>query len=920
MARKLYNTETYTPISNIKTIAETNANIKRNGIERTYESFMNKMSTNERVTLQDIATGERLIQIYSQSGDYAKVNDLIQTVAILGTELGQQVQALSLIRKASPEGQLAYLQKVVERTNIKENTDIKVTDEMAEKILSSQNEQELQDNVSKVAIEIANELPLKLSDKLRSWRYLSMLGNPRTHIRNLAANVAMNATQQIKNKVAGAGEDIVGTFKDFERTKTLRPANQDQKEFAKQDAKVMKDLIDGGGKYDVKNVIQSSKRQFDNKYLNAVAEFNSNMLDKEDKIFLESAYKKAMQNYMAANNLSSEDMEGATLQKARQYASLQAQEATFHQFNAVANAISNFENKNTVTKLATSAIIPFKKTPMNIAKTGFEYSPLNIARSVGGTIYDITKTTNDLKTQLENGNINQEQYHTEISQIITNRIDQMAKGLTGTSIAILGYMLAAQGILKAGSDDKDDEFEEKLGKQTYSIQIGDNTYTLDWMSPTAIPLFTGVTAYQMAHSDNKEDNGINAYVTSAAKALEPMTEMSMLQGLANAISSYENGSNMFFDLGASMGQSYAGQYIPTALGQVTKTIDPNVRDTSSTKKGFEKKVEQFVNQTKAKIPGLSYTLPTKTDVWGNDKVREGNIVQRYFNNAIAPYNKEKIKTDKVSDELVKVYNNTGEASVLPTTVNKDLTINKEKYTMTSEELAKYKKQYGQTSYDLLNKLTSSSSYKNLNSEQKQNAIDNIYKYAKEQVKVDYAKEHKLDYEQSTLSQVSNSLNKSDRSDYFEYLAKTKDTNKSKEKIDALIDTSYSNSVKKVIYENSLGKDDSLYDVMKNTGIDITEYLKYKTQDFESDKTDDGTVNGKTVSGSKKAKVYDYVNSMKITGNQRLMILGTQYNLTNEQKTQLANFVNKLPISKQEKLNTYSKLKGFTVYKDGKVTW
>jgi hypothetical protein len=920
MAKKLYNTETYTPISNIKTITETNANIKRNGVERTYESFMNKMLTNERVTLQDISTGERLIQIYSQQGDTAKVNDLIQTVAILGTELGQQVQALSLIRRASPEGQLAYLQKVVERTNIKEGTDIKVTDDMAEKILNSSNEQELQENVSKVAIEVANQLPIKFSDKMRSWRYLSMLGNPRTHIRNLSANVAMNLTQSVKNKVAGAGEDVVGLFKNFERTKTLKPANKDQRAFAKQDAEAMKDLIDGGGKYDIKNLIQSNKKQFDTKVLNAIANFNTNALDFEDKVFLKMAYKQAMQNYMSANKLSSTDMQGKVLQKAREYASLQAQEATFHQFNSVANAISNFENKNTITKLATSAIMPFKKTPMNIAKTGIEYSPINIAHSVGGTIYDITKGTRDLKAQLEKGNITQEQYNTATSKMITNRIDQMAKGLTGSSIALLGFMLASQGILKAGNDDKDDEFEEKLGKQTYSIQIGDNTYTLDWMSPTAIPLFTGATVYQMLNSKDEEDKGINSYITSMAKSLEPMTEMSMLQGLANAISSYENGSNMFFDLGASMGQSYAGQYIPTALGQVTKTIDPNVRDTTSTKKGIEKKLDQFIKQSASKIPGLSYTLPTKTDVWGNNKVREGNIVQRYFNNAIAPYNKEKIKTDKVSNELVKVYNNTGEASVLPTTVNKKITINSKDYTMTSEEFAKYKKQYGQNTYKLLKGLTSSSDYKKLTSEQKQIAIDNLYKYAKEEVKVNYSKEHKLGYESSNMYNVVNKLNASDRDNYFEYTAKTKDMNTNKEKIETLAKASYSNATKKTIYENSLGKEDSLYDVMKDSGVDISEYLKYKTQEFESDKQEDGTVNGKTVSGSKKKKVYEYVNNMKINYNQKLLLLGTQYNLTNDEKTKLANYVNGLSISKDKKLQIYGKLSGFTVYKDGRVKW
>ena len=108
--------------------------------------------------------------------------------------------------------------------------------------------------------------------------------------------------------------------------------------------------------------------------------------------------------------------------------------------------------------------------------------------------------------------------------------------------------------------------------------------------------------------------------------------------------------------------------------------------------------------------------------------------------------------------------------------------------------------------------------------------------------------------------------------------------------------------------------------MQNTGIDITEYLKYKTQEFEADKRDDGTTTGKSISGSKKAKVYDYVNKMKITYNQRLVLLGTQYKLSDTERTKLAQYVNNLKTSKANKLSIYEKLQGFTVYKDGRVTW
>lgn len=81
-ARKLYENETYTPISNVETISKANENISRVGAEDTYTAFRTKIKNNEKISLQDIATGERLIQIYSERGDIAKVNDLMQDVEI----------------------------------------------------------------------------------------------------------------------------------------------------------------------------------------------------------------------------------------------------------------------------------------------------------------------------------------------------------------------------------------------------------------------------------------------------------------------------------------------------------------------------------------------------------------------------------------------------------------------------------------------------------------------------------------------------------------------------------------------------------------------------------------------------------------------------------------------------------------------
>ena len=399
-----------------------------------------------------------------------------------------------------------------------------------------------------------------------------------------------------------------------------------------------------------------------------------------------------------------------------------------------------------------------------------------------------------------------------------------------------------------------------------------------------------------------------------------MTDMSMLQGLTSAISSYEqDGSNMIFDFSSNAVSSYLGQFVPTAFGQVAKTIDDKERDTSSTEKGLAKKVEQFTKQQIAKIPIASQILPVRKDIWGNDKIRDSNVLVRAYDVAIAPYNKKKVIEDYTDKELVKVFDNTGE-KVLPVYPNKDLIINTKKYRMTSEEYNEAKGIFGRTSKDMLDSLVKTSDYEALSDEQKAIAIDSVYSYAKEQLKVNYAESKGEDIEKSSFFNVMEELkNGKSQGEYLSYVAKIKGVEKDKEKKQILLDSNYSTVTKEVIYGNTLGKEDELYnEVLTKSSININEYLNYKLQNIESDKEDDGTEKGKTISGSKKKKVYDYINT-NITGyNNRLLLLANEYKLSDNERKDLTDYINGLNITNSEKNAIFKKFDKNYVIKNGKV--
>lgn len=145
--------------------------------------------------------------------------------------------------------------------------------------------------------------------------------------------------------------------------------------------------------------------------------------------------------------------------------------------------------------------------------------------------------------------------------------------------------------------------------------------------------------------------------------------------------------------------------------------------------------------------------------------------------------------------------------------------------------------------------------------------------------------------------------------------------KQKDKIQILLNSKYSDKEKKAIYSTYIkNEQDTEYEIMNYANTDIDEYLKYKQQGFDSDYADNGTINGKAISGSRQRKVYEYINSAKMTYEQKLLLLGMQYKLTSGERSTLAKYVDTLNITSDEKLKAYKKIKGFTVYKNGKVSW
>jgi hypothetical protein len=947
----------YQPISNKKTLGNANAMLDSKGYEASV-AYMSQRFAANKVSLDDIALGERLIQEAVKRGDIKTAQDLIMDISILGTELGQKVQALSIIKRLTPEGQLKMLTKVVERGKAKGDkafNGVEITQAQAGKILDTRkadgtfDQAELNAAVEEVKQEIANKMSVSLLEVVNEWRYLAMLGNPKTHIRNLVSNVAMLGTRQVKNAIARTAEDIGGVFGGkFTRTKTWKPASQYVKDYAKQVTN--ESYADTtGNKYSETGDIKAKRNVLGNNPLGAAAKFNSAALTAEDTWFSKPAYRDAFQEYLTANGIRTEadvKKNGKIIAKAKAYAAQQAKEATFQQDSYIASKINEIERKNSIFNVGIGAVLPFKKTPINIAKTGLSYSPLGIARN----IYDAVKVS---KGEME----------------VSEAIDHVAQTLTGTSLALIGYALASSGILNgAGGEDKEDKYDYQLGKQSYSFNFDGDTFSLSWLSPVAMPLFVGANAYEQLVEDQEWD--YNVVIEALAQTLDPLNEMSFLSSLSDVLSSYDSGMAAFGGMLETAAQNYVTSFVPTLSSQIAQISDDKKRSTKISADSSADFLEETWNAIRYKIPGLRQTLEPSTDIWGREIALEDNIVTDAVETFIAPYARKDGIATEVDEEIKNIYRLTGNDGVIPNIPGNSVNYKNETYRMSAEDYTQFKKDYGQTAYDLMEALIQTDTYQRASADDKAKWMDEVFSYAMDEAKKNYLAEQGVEYTNSTKDgvpyyrenaikgAVENDMTPEEyklyRDDPEKYeLAQTvgglkaydlyKDVTKDMklgEKADYIAGMNLSTEQKNLLINSETDRKEpiDLTGIEDYSSFEEFEYAKkypdkyalakavggYDSYtvyadalgDIESDKDEWG----QSINGSKKPKVYSYIYSLDIPEIEQHILFKSQYPSTDDHNIEIIEYLNNRDdISYDEMVAILLDL-GFKVSADGMVRW
>ena len=339
------------------------------------------------------------------------------------------------------------------------------------------------------------------------------------------------------------------------------------------------------------------------------------------------------------------------MEKANEFSVIEAQEAVFHQASGTAKIINDFKQKGPIQALLANAVLPFAKTPINIAKNSVTYSPIGLLKGV----YEMTKG-------VQSGRCTADQ-----------AIRHLSKGMTGSSIMVLGAYLFSQGILNGttGDDDKD-SFEESRGKQSYSLNLPNGTYSLSWLSVANIPLFTGVTAMKiMTEKGFSLTDSLEAVSTLA----DPFVNASFMSGLVSTLKQL-GGSTNYDDKDAdvvakviqNVAKTYITQFFPSAGKHINTVLNQYKKSTYD-----DNHVGQILNSAQTAIPFMAANLQNQVDVYGNDVENVGgdNPILRALYTYLSigtykPYDKTYGKEgDSYTNKLEKIAEKSGDSNVLP---------------------------------------------------------------------------------------------------------------------------------------------------------------------------------------------------------------------------------------------------------------
>lgn len=643
-------------------------------------------------------------------GKYQQAVDLIDNVSENATKKGQAIQALSLWSNMTPEGAVYKAQKLVREYNKKHpKKQIQLTDENIETIANLQQEalnttDELAKNqaLARTAKYTADLIPKEALQKLKAYRNIAMLLNPKTLGRNIVGNVAFNTIDTGSKGLASLIDRGLSKFTG--QTTRVAPQLGDYFKGGLQGAKTgYQEALQGidtrglGQRFDL-----NSGRTFQSKPMQALETALDVGLRVPDRAFYEATFAESVQNMMKAQGLTK------PTQEILEQAEREALESVFQNKSALSDFALGL--RGGINRIGTKdfglgdVLIPYAQTPANLTQQSINYSPLKpmgltggaLAKSIGSGLKSawddrVLGVLPNLKSGVKGGI--ESLQDSAINYFKDNQRQaglDLARSLIGTGLIGGGYGLAKAGLTTPSQFDENYQTNKKIRENLQPLgirpdQLGDMWYAP--FQPMSSPIAVGTA---MAYGENPLYAGLNTVV-----------DQPYLQGVTRGLRDLQEGD--WTKAATNVVASIPSQFVPTFASQLAQSIDPYQRETYD-----PNKLQYGLNTAIAKVPFASKTLPEKIDVTGQPIERYSTKGgQKLFDIFLNPTFINKKTTDPVLSELKYIYDQTKETSHFMPNVKKKLEFtdvdgNPQKLVLTGREFSEYQRRLGQRMYDEFN--------------------------------------------------------------------------------------------------------------------------------------------------------------------------------------------------------------------------
>lgn len=728
--------EVYNQLSNAETKARADAVLAK-GQGEAVTAYQNMLSRRDPAA---VPLGYELAKQYIAGGDSDSAVELLRGMSKELTASGQfsQAAAISLMQN-DPMTALRYAQRSIDDLNASGAKELgrqwkafKLTDAeiKAFENISAGDSEAIAAAMQRVGNRLAKEYPVSFTQKAAEARRLGFLLNPRTQVRNIAANVVQMPVTGLSDKVSAALQSLyakTGTSPDFVQTKALH-VDKASKDIAEQVWNQVKDNLDGSSAYEqpisdaVKNAevfkldagqqhnilanvpgmkkgaqaLEAISQKFTGKnvfdqlsseksVLENIRQFTYGLLELGDAPFVKKSFTDSLANIAAANKITSADQITADMIA---QATQDAMRTTYKDSNKWTELFSSIHKLGGVGEV----VMPFTQTPANMVARSLDYSPVGLAKGV-----------KDFYTKGGNP---------------AEYIDEIAKGLTGSAGMALGAALYKSGVLTGAESDSANKkaFDKQNGFLPFAIHVPDtNTYyRISDFQPGMMSVITGAAWAQAASGDETPEQAAKGAVTAFTNTL---ADNSNLSNIGDLFGNYEGLGGGLWDAALGLPQSM----IPSLSNAVAKTTDTTVRNPYDATDPIQSQKNQIV----AKIPGLSKELPAAYDTWGNEKQRDNAAFEQFLDPA-AFTNQTTSSRDK---EIQRLYESTGDIGVYPPSIKNGTDVDGLK--LDNQQTSTYQRTAGQLNRQIVDEVMRSDEYRQADDATRAKMLKSAYEIGRE---------------------------------------------------------------------------------------------------------------------------------------------------------------------------------------------